>query len=88
VARHHSPAGTWRRPRIGSVDSGPASFGDIRGYAVNDRGWVFVLDYSTQDVRVFDSPGAFLKTVGRMGSGPGEFRNANGIVGARLVRSP
>jgi len=68
--------------RIGSVDEGPASFGDIRGIATNAKGWVFVLDFSTQDIRVFDAQGRHLKTVGRKGSGPGEFQNANGIARA------
>jgi hypothetical protein len=75
----------WRlteEVRIGSVDEGPASFGDIRGIATNAKGWIFVLDFSTQDVRVFDAQGRHLKTVGRKGSGPGEFQNANGIARA------
>jgi hypothetical protein len=75
----------WRlteEVRIGSVDEGPASFGDVRGIATNAKGWTFVLDFSTQDVRVFDAQGRHLKTVGRKGSGPGEFQNANGIARA------
>lgn len=68
--------------RLGSLDDGPASFADIRGIATNSKGWIFVLDFSTQDIRVFDADGRHLKTVGRAGSGPGEFRNANGLARA------
>jgi len=75
----------WRlteEVRIGSVNEGPGSFGDIRGIVTSAKGWIFVLDFSTQDVRVFDAQGRHLKTVGRKGSGPGEFQNANGIARA------
>lgn len=68
--------------RIGSVEDGPNGFSDIRGLATNAQGWIFVLEFSTQDIRVFDAQGRYLKTVGRKGSGPGEFQNANGIARA------
>jgi len=68
--------------RIGSVDEGPASFSDVRGLATNTKGWLFVVENSTQDVRVFDERGRHLKTVGRKGAGPGEFQMPNGIARA------
>lgn len=66
--------------RLGAGDEGPASFSDIRGIAVNAKGWIFVLEFSTQDIRVFDAQGRHLKTVERKGSGPGELREANGML--------
>lgn len=68
--------------RIGTMDEGPASFSDIRGLATNARGWIFVVENSTQDVRVFDERGRHLRTIGRKGSGPGEFQLPNGIARA------
>jgi hypothetical protein len=61
--------------RIGTVDGeGPESFGDIRSFAVDDRGRFWVLDGQASELRVFDRDGGYLRTVGRAGSGPGEFR--------------
>ncbi len=68
--------------RIGGGDAGPTSFADVRGIATNAKGWIFVLDHSTQDIRVFDAAGRHVKTAGRTGSGPGEMRQANGMIRA------
>lgn len=64
---------------IGGQDSGPASFGDVRGLAVGPAGVIYVLEAQQQEVRLFDSAGRFVRTLGRRGDGPGEFRGANGI---------
>jgi hypothetical protein len=66
--------------RLGSLDEGPAMFSDVRGFVVQRGGDVWVLDYKTQDIRIFDASGKFKKTVGRAGSGPGEMRTANGML--------
>jgi hypothetical protein len=66
--------------RIGSPDDGPYLFSDVRGVAVNARGEIFVLDFKVQEIRQFDAQGKFVKRVVRVGSGPGEIRNANGIL--------
>ena len=55
--------------RIGSVDEGPAMFSDIRGFGVLPDGDIWVLDYKTQDIRVFDSVGKFVRVIGRPGAG-------------------
>lgn len=68
--------------RIGSEDEGPYLFSDIRGTAVGERGSIFVLDYKAQEIRVFDAQGKFIKRAARRGAGPGEIRNANGLLGA------
>lgn len=65
--------------RIGSEDEGPTLFTDIRGIAVGEHGAIFVLDFKTQEIRMFDAHGQFLKRVARQGAGPGEIRNANGL---------
>ena len=78
---------------IGMLD-GPAEylFGRIWSLAVNDDGTVYVLDQMEQHVRVFDSLGVHLETLGRRGEGPGEFSSAEAIAllpGGRLaVRDP
>jgi hypothetical protein len=47
-------------------------FGQIAGVDVDDAGNVYVLDQQGQDVRVYDSSGKFVRTIGKAGSGPGE----------------
>lgn len=54
-------------------------FGSISSIAVNDNWDLYVLDEQAQHVRVFDSAGAYLETLGRRGEGPGEFGYAEAI---------
>jgi len=58
--------------------TGPHSwqFATIRSVAADGAGRVFVLDGREQLVRVFEADGRFVQTLGRPGSGPGEFRGA------------
>ena len=76
--------------RIGDGDEGPTSFSWIKGIAEDADGQLYVYEQSTQDIRVFNAAGAHVRTIGRRGSGPGELRNAEGIVlasdGALWVR--
>ncbi|MDE0358573.1 MAG: 6-bladed beta-propeller [Gammaproteobacteria bacterium] len=78
---------------IGWLD-GPEEylFGSIRSIAVADDGTVFVLDLQAQHVRVFDSLGVYVETLGRRGEGPGEFSEAEAIAvlpdGRLAVRDP
>ncbi|MXW09170.1 MAG: 6-bladed beta-propeller [Gammaproteobacteria bacterium] len=75
---------------IGMLD-GPEEylFGRIGSVAVNDDGTVYILDRLEQHVRVFDSLGVYLETLGRRGEGPGEFTSAEAIAalpGGRIAR--
>lgn len=76
-------ASAWRvveELRIGSADGeGPGSFSRIADIAVDSRGHIYVLEGDAQQIRVFDSRGAFVRTVGRKGHGPGEFDQAIGM---------
>jgi hypothetical protein len=78
--------------RIGGADTGVTSFNDVRGLAVALDGGIFVLDYQTQEIRLFDSTGRFVKRVARKGEGPGELVQANGMAtgpdGALIVNDP
>jgi hypothetical protein len=73
---------TWLlRPdlSIGGEESGPRSFGDVRGVVANSRGDIIVLEYQTQEIRLFDSKGTFVRLLARKGSGPAEIRSATGL---------
>jgi len=65
--------------RIGTGDSEPHTFTDIRGIAVGTGGRILVLDYKVQEIRMFDAAGTFLKLAARRGQGPGEISTANGL---------
>lgn len=66
--------------RLGGADEGPTSFDYIKGIAVDTGGRIFVYDRSTQDIRLFSPSGTLVRVLGRVGSGPGEMRDAEGIV--------
>ncbi|MCY3808349.1 MAG: 6-bladed beta-propeller [Gemmatimonadetes bacterium] len=65
---------------VGEVD-GPEEylFGSISSIAVDDDHNVYVLDGQAQHVRVFDSAGGYVETLGGRGEGPGEFGYAEAI---------
>ncbi len=64
--------------RIGTVDGPPESqlFFVGRPVAATD-GTVFVPLLRSGEIRVFDAEGAYLRTIGRAGDGPGEFAGLN-----------
>lgn len=79
----HNPAeGLWTEEtrwtyreelRIGALDGSPElQFGQISGVDVSPEGEILVLDAQAQEVRVFGPDGAYLRTLGEAGSGPGE----------------
>lgn len=55
----------------------------IFSFEVDNGGKLWVLDGQAQLIRVFDADGRLVRTVGRRGSGPGEFRQA-----VRIERGP
>jgi len=77
---------------IGELD-GPDEylFGSVRSIAVDDDHNVYVLDGQARHVRAYDSEGTYLRTLGRDGEGPGEFKVPIGLAiseGRLLVRDP
>jgi hypothetical protein len=66
--------------RIGSERDDPTGFSDVRGVLADRKGNIWVLEASTQEIRVFDPTGKHLRNIGRKGQGPGEFIYADGMV--------
>lgn len=56
----------------GAEADGEYAFGRIRHVVVDDAGTIFVLDSQASHVKVFDSSGKYVRTIGREGQGPGE----------------
>jgi 6-bladed beta-propeller len=48
-------------------------FGQIAGVDVDATGNVYIADQQARDVRVYDATGKYVRTIGKPGSGPGEF---------------
>jgi hypothetical protein len=83
-----APRGSWgkgeawtleEQVRIGSADGGGADeFAWIADVELDALGRVWVADGQQHQIRVFDSAGAHVRSIGRKGGGPEEF---NGIAG-------
>ena len=72
----------WRSTeqwRVDGSEQGDA-FGDLRDFVTLRDGSLWILDFKDQTIRRFSATGKPLTAVGRRGSGPGELRNANGLV--------
>lgn len=66
---------------VGALDGNPAYvFGEIQDLAVDDAGNIYVLDGQERNVRVFGPNGSHKQTVGRPGSGPGEYRAPKAVL--------
>ena len=71
--------------RFGSAE-GPAQLVEPGAIGVDDAGHVYVVDRKPMMVKVFDSAGVFVRSIGREGAGPGEFRMAFiAVRGSNLV---
>lgn len=65
---------------LGVLDGEPwEMFGQVRGVEVGSDGSLYVLDFQARAIRVFDAEGAYLRTLGGPGEGPGEISQGNGI---------
>ena len=63
--------------RVGNNESDEAQwFSSIRGAGRVSDGSVAVIDRASAEIRIFDAAGRHLRSMGRHGEGPGEFRNA------------
>jgi len=61
--------------RVGGPDKGEEyEFTRIARLAAAANGSLYVFEFGRQEVRVFDGQGRYVRTIGRRGGGPGEFR--------------
>jgi hypothetical protein len=65
--------------RIGGDDEDDVVFGVIDDIAMDEAGNVYLLDIQLSEVLVLSGDGEILRTIGREGEGPGEFRRPNGM---------
>jgi len=58
----------------GETDDEDQFFGVISDIEIDDEGNVYLLDAQLSEVKIFTADGEFVRTIGREGEGPGEFR--------------
>jgi len=56
----------------GSEAQGDYAFDKVGTFIVDDAGMIYVLDTKSAHIKVFDTSGKYLRTIGRKGQGPGE----------------
>lgn len=66
--------------RIGGEDDEDNLLGVVNQALVDDEGNTYLLDIQLVEVQVFDPDGIYLRSLGQRGDGPGEVRNAFGMV--------
>jgi 6-bladed beta-propeller len=66
------------------VQAGPAEYtlSRVAGALTLPDGRIVIADADSRDVRVFGADGAYERTIGERGDGPGEFANLSNIAGA------
>jgi 6-bladed beta-propeller len=71
-----TPREVWR---AGGDEEEDVLFGVLTSVDIDDQGNVYALDMQLSQVNVFDRDGNLLRTIGREGEGPGEFRRASAM---------
>jgi hypothetical protein len=77
---HARPGTLVEELSIGVVDGAEEyMFGEVADIAIGNDGSTFVLDRKIPIIRQFNAGGKFVRNVGRLGSGPGEYRSVSGL---------
>jgi hypothetical protein len=81
----HSGVATLQREISIGVADGDDHYilGAISDLAVDASGNIYIWDRSVPAIRMYDAKGKYVRTIGRSGSGPGEYRAGAGIAIAR-----
>lgn len=72
-------ARTGAHARIVAVSAPEVEFAAISGVGADSRGRIFVADWMQKRVTVLSPDGEMLRTLGAVGSGPGEYRAIRGM---------
>jgi hypothetical protein len=72
-------ASAWKLALLHEIqppEGDPGELFDPGNLAMNERGEIFVKDQKPSVIKVFDAEGNYVRSIGREGDGPGEFRVA------------
>lgn len=72
-----SARGAWKLVEVGRIapeEGEPGELVEPWGLTVDAQGRVYVADRKPAVIKVFDRQGVLIRTIGREGEGPGEFR--------------
>jgi hypothetical protein len=79
ITTHPIDSGRWRLVRARDIqppDLDSAELVSPQDIAIGDDGSVLVVDARPVHIKIFDPSGRHVRSIGREGSGPGEFRSA------------
>ena len=77
---HHGVATLVEEMSVGVADGAEEyMFGDVADVALGRDGSIYVFDRQVPIVRQYDAIGKFIRSIGRRGAGPGEYRSTSGI---------
>lgn len=68
------PASLVEEVRFQGEDGTPSELGEPRDVAVDGLGRIYVVDGKPAAIKVFSPEGQYIRSIGREGEGPGEFR--------------
>ncbi|MEZ4650978.1 MAG: 6-bladed beta-propeller [Candidatus Eisenbacteria bacterium] len=71
------PQELWRIG--GDTDAEGEFFGVINQVTTDSDGNIYLLDLQLNEIKIFSPDGAYIRTIGREGEGPGEFRAPTGL---------
>ena len=71
------PKELWRIG--GDTDAEGEFFGVINQVTADSDGNIYLLDLQLNEIKIFSPDGTYLRTIGREGEGPGEFRTPTGL---------
>jgi hypothetical protein len=63
----------------GETDDEDEFFGIIADIKIDDQGLVYLLDSQLSEIKIYSADGEYLRSIGREGEGPGEFRRASAL---------
>ncbi len=54
-------------------------FSNLRHISVDERGYIYALDYKEKHVKVYNSKGEYIATMGKAGQGPGDLNGPRNV---------
>lgn len=66
--------------KIGDSEVEEEMIAQVTFFVVDDREFIYALDFKASNIKVFDDNGTYVRTIGKQGQGPGEINFPSGIL--------